>query len=409
MLSRLLILLPTWLAAGVASAEPWELSGGSIRDISMAGAGAAGSAPGDALPIDPASVAGVNGETVAVSWRGTYPSVQAGDVDLMDGPIHALDMTLAFGGPIGDVRGGGGLSLYLPLPEAVKTEVHMDRDHLHAPFLEDAADFVASDIAAGMGFGPVEFAVGVAVGMDLVADTTVRVRSLENEQTDDGALDITESVDAGLDRRMVWTATPLLGVRLRHERVDAFLSYRGHSGFKTAGDTDIEFDFESDVLNEFFPTVDMPVDYVSVWTPARFAVGVSAPVGRFRPEVIAKYFLVSGWRDTQNRKPEKDLQNVPAVGLGVEADVTHGFLARAGYAFHVSPVPDQTGATQLADADRHVVGLGLAWARGGIPRDNDKTEIAFGVQGQQLAARDVAGAEMSGWIWTMTTGVVTRL
>jgi len=375
----------------------------------MAGAGAAGSVPGAALPIDPASVAGVDGETVALAWRGTYPSVQIDDLEVMEGPIHALDLGVAFGGPIGQVRGGGGFSLYLPLPDAVASVVHMEADELHAPMLEDAVDFISFDLATGMGFGPIEVGVGAAIGIDLDADTTITVRSIDGEKTDENTLDITENADVGLDRRLNWTATPLVGLRLNHDLVIAFLSYRGQSGFRTQGDTDLGFDFEGDLFDDLFPEVTLPVDYLSVWTPARVAIGVSAPVGRFRPELIAKYLWVSGWRDTQNRAPDPEFIDVPMVGLGLEADVGSGFKARTGYAYHVSPVPNQTGLSRLADADRHVVGMGLGWARGGIPRDNDKTEIALGVQGQRLAPRDVAGSELSGWIWTMSTGVVTRL
>jgi hypothetical protein len=403
-----LIVLGT-LLPGSAMAEPWELAGSSMRDLSMAGAGAAGSVPGSAIPMDPASVAAVDGETISVAWRGTYPSVQIDDLTVMEGPVHALDVAIAFGGPIGEVRGGGGFSMYLPLPNAVESVVHMEADELHAPLLEDAVDFVTFDMAAGMGLGPVEFAVGAAVGIDLKVDTTVRVRALNGEPTDDGGLDLTKQVDVGLDRRLVWTAAPLVGVRLRHQNVGAFVSYRGQSGFRTEGDTDIGFDFEGDAFDDFFIDVDMPISYLSVWTPARVALGVSAPVGRFRPELIAKYQWVSGWRDTQDRKPDPGFVDVPVVGFGLEADVGRGFLARTGYAMHVSPVPEQTGLSRLADADRHVVGLGVGWARGGIPRDNDKTEIALGVQGQHLTPRDVDGSELSGWIWTMTTGVVTRL
>jgi len=390
-------------------AEPWELAGGSIRDLSMAGAGAAGAPPGSALPIDPGAVAGIKGETLALGWRATYPSVLVGDQELVEGPIQALDLTVAFGGPMGDLNAGAGFAMYLPLPEAVASVVHMEASEQHAPLLEDAVDFVSFDVAGGLAFGLVEIAAGAAVGIDLLADTDVKVRSLDGEIQDDDSLDITQSVDVGLKRQLVWVATPLLGIHLRHDRVNAYVSYRGQSGFRTSGDNRLGFDFGSDLLDDLFPDVDLGINYLSVWTPARVAVGVSAPVGRFRPEVMAKYMWVSGWRDTQDRAPHPEFEDVPVVGLGLEADLGHGLMGRTGYALHVSPVPEQEGISRLADADRHVMGLGLGWVRGGIPRDNDKTELRLGVQGQRLAPRDVGTQELSGWIWTASTGVVTQL
>ncbi len=397
------------LLGGIAQAEPWELAGGSIRDISMAGAGTAGAAPGAALPIDPGAVAGVKGETLALGYRHTAPSVLVGDTELVGGPIHALDLTVAFGGPVGRLNIGGGFAMYLPLPDAVATVVHMDANELYAPLLEDAVDFAAFDLAGGVALGELELAAGAAVGIDLVADTMVSVKSLNGELQPDDSVDITESVDVTLDRKLVWAVTPIFGAHLRNERIHAYMSYRGQSAFKTQGDNQIRFDFDSDLIGDLFPDVDLGVNYLSVWTPARVAVGVSAPVGRFRPEVMARYQWVSGWRDTQSRKPVPVFEDVPSVGLGLEADLGRGLLARTGYALHVSPVPSQTGLSRLADTDRHVVGLGLGWARGGIPRATDKTEVQVGMQGQRLAPRDVGGTEVSGWIWTLTSGVEMRL
>jgi hypothetical protein len=404
-----ILLLSLMLASTAAQAEPWELAGANIRDMSMAGAGAAGSLPGAAIPMDPGAVAAVDGELFSIGYRRTVPMVEVGGVSLVGGPINALDMTIAFGGPVGTINAGAGFALYLPLPEAVRTKVHMDADELHAPLLEDAVDFASCNLAGGLKFGMLEIAGGAAVGIDLLADTEVSVKALDGDVKDDGSIDITESVDVALVRRLVWAVAPVMGIHLRNHGLHAFLSYRGQSGFRTSGDNEIRFDFESDFLGDLFPDVDLGVDYLSVWTPARVALGVSAPVGRFRPELMARYQWYSRWRDTQNRKPVPGFADVPSVGLGLEADIGRGLMARTGYAVHLSPVSAQTGRSRLADTDRHVVGLGLGWARGGIPRGNDRTELRLGLQGQRLSPRDVGDVQLSGWIWTATTGLEARL
>jgi hypothetical protein len=397
------------LSSSVAHAEPWELVGANIRDMSMAGAGVAGSLPGSAIALDPGAVAGVDGEVVSIGYRTTKPDLGVGDTQLVEGAVQAVELAVAFGGPLGGHYAGAGFTMYLPLPEAVRSVVHMDADELYAPLIEDAVDFAAFDLAGGLKLGKLELAGGAAVGIDLVADTTVSVKALEGELQDDDSLDITNSVDVGLARRLNWVIAPLFGIHIRDGGVHTYLSYRGQSSFKTQGDNSIDFDFESDLLADAFPDVDMAVDYLSVWTPARVAFGVSAPVGRLRPELMAKYQWFSGWRDTQNRAPAQAFADVPSIGMGLEADLGRGLMARTGYAVHYSPVPDQNAKTRLADTDRQVVGLGLGWARGGIPRDKDRAELRIGLQGQRLAPRAVGEARLSGWIWTAATGVEARL
>ena len=115
---RLFVSLLCVLSAA-AHAEPWELVGANIRDMSMAGAGVAGALPGAAIPIDPGAVAGVNGEVVALAYRRTMPSMRVGEQSLIEDPINALDMSMAFGAPLGKIHAGAGFAMYLPLPEAV--------------------------------------------------------------------------------------------------------------------------------------------------------------------------------------------------------------------------------------------------------------------------------------------------
>ena len=67
MATFLLAVTPT-----LASAQAWNFSGTSPRDVAMAGSGVAGELPGLAVPADPAAVAGIDGEVIALSWRGSF-------------------------------------------------------------------------------------------------------------------------------------------------------------------------------------------------------------------------------------------------------------------------------------------------------------------------------------------------
>jgi long-chain fatty acid transport protein len=57
----------------------------------------------------------------------------------------------------------------------------------------------------------------------------------------------------------------------------------------------------------------------------------------------------------------QDWDNTFTVGVGGDWQFAGGWVARAGYAFIESPIPDETIAPILPDADRHVLSLGLGY------------------------------------------------
>jgi hypothetical protein len=346
---------------------------------------------------------------MSVAWRGSFPHVEVGSESLLDTPIQALDLAVATGAARGPVHLGGGFSLYLPLPDAVASVVHMDPDELYAPFLEDALDFLVFDFAAGVARGPVAISAGGVVGIDLTADTVIVARSVVGESVD-GKIDLTESIDVDLDRRLGWTATPLVGVSWTHAPWSAYLSYRGEIGFETTGDTLLEFELEDSILSDFLDDFETPVEYLSAWSPARLASGVAWDQGRVRPEIAVRWLDTSSWRDTQGRSPDPEFHDVFELAAAVEGTLAPNLVARFGLGLQPSPVPDQGGDSRLADSDRRVLGLGLGWALPDHPRDGDHTELVLAAQRQSLASRKVGDSgTLSGGIWMTSLGLVTRL
>ena len=57
----------------------------------------------------------------------------------------------------------------------------------------------------------------------------------------------------------------------------------------------------------------------------------------------------------------QDWENTFTVGVGGDWRFADGWVARAGYAFIESPIPDETIAPILPDADRHVLSLGIGY------------------------------------------------
>jgi long-chain fatty acid transport protein len=59
-----------------------------------------------------------------------------------------------------------------------------------------------------------------------------------------------------------------------------------------------------------------------------------------------------------------DWEDTWTFAIGADWAFRPGWTARAGYAYLESPVPDETFSPSLPDANRHVVSLGLGYARG---------------------------------------------
>jgi hypothetical protein len=104
-------------------------------------------------------------------------------------------------------------------------------------------------------------------------------------------------------------------------------------------------------------------------------LGIDTPVRTFQaPD--------PGWHDTL----------VPRVGLERRLRVgrDHWLALRAGYWFVQSPVPEQTGLTNFADASRHVTtaGAGISFPELGIP-----VTVELALQGHFLVRREMKKGE----------------
>ncbi|NNJ71095.1 MAG: hypothetical protein HKP10_07405 [Kiritimatiellales bacterium] len=61
---------------------------------------------------------------------------------------------------------------------------------------------------------------------------------------------------------------------------------------------------------------------------------------------------------------ENDWDDTVTVGVGGSWNISDTLIARAGYAFIQTPIPDATITPLLPDADRHAISFGLGYALG---------------------------------------------
>jgi len=391
------------LIAGTASAQSWDLAGSSMRDVSMAGAGAAGDLPGAALPVDPAAVAGIDGEIGTLSWRGSFPSVQMsnGD-DLVTDASHAVDIGVGIARPIGEKTAvAAGFQWFLPLPHAVQTLVRMDPDEPQGPLLDDAVDFTTVNATVAVKVSKLEVALGVSVGMKIIAETDIRLLSVTGEQTKEG-FDVTESVALDSTRDLHWSGAPLVGAHYRDDDWNAFVSWRGQTGFRTTGDQ---------VLTVVFPLIDIepariPVTYLSAWSPGRLTAGGNVVLGPIEPEIAVRYIVGTSFVDSQERAPRVPFRNVVSPAAGVQFIALEGIAFRTGYALVPTVVPPQVNKTRYADATHHIVGLGTAVTLQDAPRKGDLSEVVVSTQLQLLPER-TEGFSAKGCWFTTTIGLQT--
>jgi long-chain fatty acid transport protein len=61
---------------------------------------------------------------------------------------------------------------------------------------------------------------------------------------------------------------------------------------------------------------------------------------------------------SMNNFPDPGFRDIFVPRLGTEFVVNKYFTLRGGYSYHASPVPDQRGITNYADADKHLISIG---------------------------------------------------
>lgn len=93
---------------------------------------------------------------------------------------------------------------------------------------------------------------------------------------------------------------------------------------------------------------------------------------------------------SMNNFPDPGFQDIFVPRIGSELVVNRHLSLRAGYSYQASPVPDQTGITNYADADKHVVSFGCE-VKASVPAKiiENPVHVDLVFQTQILEKRDV--------------------
>jgi long-chain fatty acid transport protein len=366
MLRRLAFAMALVAAAAPASASPLDLFGFGGRSPGLAGAGVASAEDFDAVYLNPAGLAYATRKRATVGGLAAAMRLELGaDAYPVEGP-RGLEIggqvPMPLGGALRD-RVGLGFGFYVP-SEAI--------NRARAPFpgepsfvlLESRAFVVGLLVGVGVKVTP-RLAVGLSVNALAVLRGTIDV-------TIDGAGRFTTQSE----QRLLTRFAPILGARYRlRDDLDLGLAVRAPS----------RSDYDITVTSDLGDALPLTLPEIAIAGTAQYdPLTVAAEAAwRVLPSLtLTGHLAWHRWsafpRPTRNpvegNPPQPDLGFrdivVPRAAVEYRRPALGGEVTtRAGYAFHLSPAPEQRGRELLLDNHRHQLGLGLgvAWPGRALP------------------------------------------
>lgn len=388
-----------------AAANPMDTFGNTARAIGMGGAMTAASRSYEATFYNPAALGMLQGLDFGLGttlWRTFLQArtrvlnEETGTLDERTVDRNAALRGLAEVGLAAPIPLGRGLERHLFLGVGVSvpgTTLYGVRarpaEEAWFPFLEDRnRRLVLNAAAAGRWRW---LMLGVGISFQPAVRGTVDV-----DLTNGGAQNRTfVNVDASISPNVGLQVEPLEGLTIG-------LCWRGENR------TDIDIPVSA-VLSDKIAPVRLRVTALDWFTPHQVALGVSWRRPRW---TVAGDVTWSAWHRYRHSSPWVRLyssanegevvqeQEVPsvafhdawAVRVGGEVRPHPAMVIRAGFGFVQSPVPDQTGVTNLLDGHRITGSLGLGFDGAGLRRSVPVT-VDLALFGGGLVMNDVAKEE----------------
>ncbi len=382
-------------APAVAAAQPMDTYGMGSRSVALAGAVTADVEDFSANYYNPAGIVRDGRLHVGVGWFGAAHDLHLNDLNSGVDPVDGIVLGLNVPGNIGDFRFGFGLGVHLndqrvsrtrTLPRArPRWELYDARPH---------RAYLATHVA----IQPVEWLrIGGGIAFLSYSTNTLRIRG-----TIDFARPSGSQLEHQLEGQLITIRYPQVGIQIGpFEGLNFGVVYRGEFaldnrlvaevGTATPGMPDSASIVVGDLaINGYFFLL---TQSVNAYVPHQFSFSASyspipelrigfdltwllwslyqSPIGSSRVILaIDQSALPPELQGMINIPPIPDLSPVPAQfsdrvvpRLGVEVtpyrtnDVV--FQARAGYFYENSPAPEQMGATNLVDTDRHTWSAGV--------------------------------------------------
>lgn len=386
--------------ARVAMATP--LSGTGARDVALAQSDLADADPASSAATNPAN-AHEPGTRVLLSYGYISSDLEISGHDAGVPDITGFDLGVQAGFDLGGgLQLGGALVAYLP--DAALARISFRRGSApYYPIYEAAPQRTRANFAVGLGYGNFSLGLGAGIVTDVggdgvtmrlgedergtVADGEIRVAlplapspfGALGYRFDDSSLALKVQGPTAIDLEVKTTANVSIEANPLNGRTEVFIS--GTSGYEPLTVTGAA-DFGVTRRLRFFGALEYArwsaAPSPEAWIDLEVALQVT-------PETRIVHFVLPRFRDTLSPRlgVELGLFGEPQVvrvsdGSTAEAPKDNSRLRlRAGWAYVPSPVPNQTGFTSYADADRHTLSLGGGVDFGRVLGVGVKADAAF--------------------------------
>lgn len=179
-----------------------------------------------------------------------------------------------------------------------------------------------------------------------------------------GIADLEKDVRPRIMRDTELKAAPIVGIQARPAAWMVLgLTYRGKIYGETVGTQDILIRFRdfSDPSSATFETAILAdIHYIHYWKPHQVSLGAAfLPTESLRIALDLTWADWSDYLDPMWYRPAEPFRDTWTPRFGMEYGFGSGFLARLGYAFQPSPVPEQTRESNYLDCDKHVFSTGI--------------------------------------------------
>jgi len=360
MLRVVAVTLGVWLTAApaIASANPLEVLGLTSRHAGKANAGAASVDDAAALYYNPAGLVARLGRELSIGTIGAYAHLEGGG--RLPDPIGAqivMRAPLPLRGALAD-RIVVGIALHL-LPGDVAHVIAPAPDEPYYPYYGDRLSRIVVLPGAAVRFG--RLAIGAS--LDVLAGLGGSIEATE------GA---TRAIDVRGDERIPTVARAIAGATWQATRC-----VRLGAVFRQRFEIPVSTSVKTLVAGE---PIDLDVSAAGQFTPHQLVLGVAWSRAAHVVSFDARYARWSDYRgpfvrvdsrlplvgEVPGLSPRVPFDDTYGARLGIESRLGDRWIARGGYGFETSPIPErQTGVTNLLDGPRHTfaLGAGHAWGR----------------------------------------------
>ncbi len=380
-------------------------------DIALAGAVAASPSTAGAAYHNPAALANLDGNILAVSYLFLQPRLRGGPADAQNDFDHANNIiTLGLDMPLGQILANTypiGMGVTLSVDDGFSTIVAFENvEHENGYFLRYGKR--SFSFAHGLGVQVVD---GLNLGVGYLLGYTARVTIVQDIEI----LGSTENEQISLLGRLAFF--PLAGLQWQADSFHLGLVYRAEMLARVdpvSGDTTPKV---AGTPVKAYPT---EMKFLDGYTPHQFVAGVELfPHGIWSLDVQAEALLWSRFNRqlyTSNATAD-DLELkahdifLPRIGLRWRPDST--WEVRGGYAYEPSPFDNLGGNNHLAlDSDRHRFGLGggytrrFSWLK--APLTIDAALLVMPLESREERNADNRLVHVEGLVIGGTAGIVFR-